>query len=294
MTEQTNIQETVTQDSSIQDPKDLPSNEFEEVIASFEAKRNPQPIQETKPESQEEGLSRQERIELLQMRKRYEKELETVKKEKEEIKSLKEAAALAKQDPKKFLETFGVSYQELTEAILNNSELAETPEFKVNNLEKRLTEYEKRMEEYRIQEQRAKEQQQINQFVQQINTEIEAAGDDSELIRAKNAQGLVFEIINLYAERNNSLLDIGTAIRLAEQQLEEEAKSYLNTNKMKKNFSGSNSSSQQAQSQEKQSPKTLSNKLTQATSKPVKPSSQLSEEEFLESIAKEFDSKRRK
>ena len=191
-----------------------------------------------------------------------------------------------RQNPLKSLESVGLSYDKLTELALNDGKL--TPEMqmklmreeletdyksKFEDLENRLVEKEKGLEEQRYEDIKLGFQNEIESFVN-------SNGEEYELIKANDANDVVYEVIEEHYNETGKILDIKEAAEAVESYLEEEATKLLQLSKVRSKFNpGDNEQEPQRQSQV-----TLSNAHSAQANERV--ARKLSDEESKSAMAK--------
>ena len=191
-----------------------------------------------------------------------------------------------RQNPLKALESVGLSYDKLTELALNDGKL--TPEMqmklmreeletdyksKFEDLENRLVEKEKGLEEQRYEDIKLGFQNEIESFVN-------SNGQEYELIKANDANDVVYEVIEEHYNETGKILDIKEAAEAVESYLEEEATKLLQLSKVRSKFNpGDNEQEPQRQSQV-----TLSNAHSAQANERV--ARKLSDEESKSAMAK--------
>lgn len=141
----------------------------------------------------------------------------------------------------KLLEEKGVPFKELAEMVLNGGE--PTADQLTSDVEKKLRgemeAIKKRLEEKEAKEQEEKMAQTIHGFKQELNAFIEK-DPEYELIRAQDAQDLVFEVIETHYK--NTEAETGTGVLLSNKEaadavekfLLEDAKKLVDREKVKK------------------------------------------------------------
>lgn len=161
-----------------------------------------------------------------------------------------------RQNPLKALESVGLSYDKLTELALNDGKL--TPEMqmklmreeletdyksKFEDLENRLVEKEQSLEEQRYEDTKTGFQHEIESFVN-------SSGEEYELIRANEANDVVYDVIEEHYNETGKILDIKEAAEAVESYLEEETSKLLKLGKVRSKFNiGNNEQEPQRQSQ---------------------------------------------
>ncbi len=208
---------------------------------------------------------------------------------------LQEFESLKSTNPKKALELLGLSYQELTEIILNDGNV--TPDIQVKRVEDKFNSYVKTQEEaLRRQEEEAKsinERRQletISKFKGEIGSYLKEHSDRYELIEFEQSQDLVYEVVDEHYDRTwkaaqakaeeegldpdsvvGEVLTIAQAADKVEQHLEQKYDKARNLNKVKA-FLGQRPEKpvDTKQIQKSQPPRTLNNQLSATPSLPRK------------------------
>jgi len=190
-----------------------------------------------------------------------------------------------RQNPLKALESVGLSYDKLTELALNDGKL--TPEMqmklmreeletdyksKFEDLENRLVEKEKGLEEQRYEDIKLGFQNEIESFVN-------SNGEEYELIKANEANDVVYDVIEEHYNETGKILDIREAAQAVENYLEEEASKLLNLGKIRSKFNPGNNEQEPL----RQSQVTLSNAHSAQANERV--ARKLSEEESKSAMA---------
>ena len=191
-----------------------------------------------------------------------------------------------RQNPLKALESVGLSYDKLTELALNDGKLTPDMQMKLmreeletdykskfEDLENRLVEKEKGLEEQRYEDIKLGFQNEIESFVN-------SNGEEYELIKANDANDVVYEVIEEHYNETGKILDIKEAAEAVESYLEEEATKLLQLSKVRSKFNpGDNEQEPQRQSQV-----TLSNAHSAQANERV--ARKLSDEESKSAMAK--------
>jgi hypothetical protein len=136
---------------------------------------------------------------------------------------------MAKENPWDYLKAADLDYNYLTEYALNNQKPpVETKLAQVeHDLQEKLQAYIKPLEEkLRVAEEREASAK-LHQFKADISQHLAAKTDDYEMIVANDAQEMVFETINQYAEQHGKLLAIDQAAKMVEDFLTEQARAIL-------------------------------------------------------------------
>jgi len=166
------------------------------------------------------------------------KELEEKLKLYEQFESKKKEA---KTNPLDYLSEAGLSYDELTQFMLNGGKPKEKD--KTSELEQKLNAFMEQAErdkksQAELQEKQLQEQEEkvIQQFKDNVKKHIEAKKDTYELVNLYDAQDLVISTIEAHYEKTQEILDLDDAASKVEEYLEGEAKKIANTNKFKDKF----------------------------------------------------------
>lgn len=251
------------------------------------------PKTDTEPEVKEDpkfarrfaALSRQEK-QIVAKSKEVEdkaKEVESIKAEAERMKGV---MALARENPMKFLEETGISYQELTELMLAAEK---TPEDKkIDELRKEFEDLKqakereaKEVEEANLKAQIERATQAIGSYKVQCKEMIQQNPDKYELILAQGREDDVFNIVEQYFIENEkelgskAILDFDIAADYLEQLLFEEGQKLIQTKKFApaKKQDAIREKTKDARDTHKPSP-TLTNTKTSGYAPSIKPTSQ--------------------
>lgn len=233
------------------------------------------------------ALSRKEK----QLRDK-ERELETKLKDmeskfsvdKQEVEKLKAIPERLKKEPLKVMEEFGLTFQQLTEMMLNDGK--PTPEMLLSEKEtairKEIEALKKQIEDKEQSEQQKKYEEVLNGFVQDL-TKFVSDTEDYEMIRASDAVPLVYEVIEAHHANTGTILSNKEACDLVEAHLLEEAKKYVTLNKIKGLLQPKEQTPAQS-TEKRQASVTLSN--TASAQVPKQSERRLSSEESLREAAK--------
>ena len=201
----------------------------------------------------------------------------------EKYKEFDDLPSKAKDNPRMILDKFGLSYEDLTNFILDENgykkeNSLKSLESKISDLEKKLVEKEKSESEFKV-------QQAVSQYKAEVSAHLKANKDKYELISTReDGIDLVKDVALEYYQKNDTILDIDEACSLVETHLEKELEQYLSLNKIKSKFAMPVDNQQQSlPSGLLNKPKTLTNEMTPTTSShPI----HMSEEDRLKEAAK--------
>jgi hypothetical protein len=218
-----------------------------QVVNEVEQTQEAQTQVETKPEvsvekkenlsSQFAALAKKEKR-ILSKQQELEaknKDLEEKLKKYEQFEAKKQAA---KTNPLEYLNEAGLTYDELTQYILNGSKAFEKD--KATEIEERLNSFIAQAEaDKKAQVEReaklAQEQEEkvIAQFKESVKNHILNKKSEFELINLYDATDLVISTIEAHFEKTQQILDTDSAAELVEKHLEDEIKKLANSNKFK-------------------------------------------------------------
>jgi hypothetical protein len=211
--------------------------------AEFNALQNPvetkpQPVKEepkieAKPEEKDDhnlaarfaALSRRER-QIVEKEK-------TLKGFEEKINSFEKSKKSAKIDPVAWLEQGGITYDELTQYILNNNQPTKDTKvsLELQDLRERLEKQEQEKKEREEKDRLEAENRAIDNYKKQITDYAKTNADKYELINQSEEFETVFEVCEQYFAVNHKLLPIETACEQVEKYLEEKAEKFFTAKK---------------------------------------------------------------
>lgn len=204
--------------------------------------------------------------------------------DKQEVEKLKAIPERLKKEPLKVMEEFGLTFQQLTEMMLNDGK--PTPEMLLSEKEtairKEIEALKKQIEDKEQSEQQKKYEEVLNGFVQDL-TKYVTDTEDYEMIRASDAVPLVYEVIEAHHANTGTILSNKEACDLVEAHLLEEAKKYVTLNKIKGLLQPKEQTPTQS-TEKRQASVTLSN--TASAQVPKQSERKLSSEESLREAAK--------
>jgi len=235
-------------------------------VASNESNSATNQLQSTsKPVDEVEKIDYSRRF--SELTKKEKAILEIQRQVKESSKALQEfenAKKNAKLNPKAFLEAHGLSYQELTEFLLNDEKPSPDTVIKTElDLLKSQLEEEKRLRETKEQEaERMAEEKVVTEFKASLKDL--ATSDDFELIRSEGDDGidLVYAVMEEYYDSTGNMMDKTEAMKQVESHLESELKrKYQNAKKVKSWWEPAKETVEAGKKQTEE-PLTLTNKAT--------------------------------
>jgi len=172
------------------------------------------------------------------------------------------AMADIRKNPMALLQAAGLTYEELTDFILNDgfteAELPPTVEKKLEALEFKLAEKDRKEQASVDEASNARVQEQISSFKESIKAA--SAHDDYELVSSLGKHDLVYDLILEHHAQHGEVLDIGAALAATEAYLSKETEKLFNTKKFAQNKPQASS-----QGREQQTAFTLSAKTPSPT-----------------------------
>ena len=190
---------------------------------------NPAPVAPEAPSSAKLLDLAKKEAAFIKKEVEYKQKLAEYEKRVEELSYFTKAKEVAKQDPEELLNKLGISYDELTQAMLDAADRREKGQ-KAPSVEELRKEIAKEFEQREAQ----KSQQMAEQAIQGFTKEIEdfISGNEAKfphltklsgpLGDSKSPNELIFEVVSNYFEETGELLDLETAASTAEEYFREE------------------------------------------------------------------------
>lgn len=181
-----------------------------------------------------------------------------------------------KKTPLDALKKRGITYEDLTQAALNDGKFNPDVEIKsvkdeIQRLREEQAEKERKTKEAMELAQKQQEQEIVDAFKENISSHLEQNLEKYELTKLFDASDLVFQTVEEYFERNQKVLSIDEACQLVETYLESEID---RTAKESKKFKSKFLTPQQKQDQEKRegtSSVTLNNQMNSSSAPSLLP-----------------------
>ena len=200
-----------------------------EQVAETTAPEEKSPTDDVDFASKFAALTRREKSILRKQKEAEEKYGKVVEYEK--------AMAEARKNPVKFLESVGLSYQQITDFLLHDGK--PTVESQLEELRLQYEEDKKRREQEKIEleESRKKEQEELYQQAvenhkKQIQSFLDTNRDDYELCALNDASDDIFDVMEEYYNTNGVMLSIDKAAEAVEKYLEQEAEKLFQAKKL--------------------------------------------------------------
>lgn len=234
-----------------------PAEEEEEEVV--DAEPEPEPAAEVVAEAPKQTVDAKF-DELLGKEREIREREEAIKENTAGLLDPTEMAELAQSDPLAFLERFNITYDQITDRIID----AETVDPKTKALEDRLSKFEQAEEKRKIVSQQAEMQKQVNEYMTQLTNHIE--GSNYDMIQALGAQELVQQTIVAHWKETKQELSMDDACERVESYLVEtelpKIKKLLDSGKGRELF-GTKETVQQTK-ETTMPTKTITNKTTSA------------------------------
>lgn len=154
----------------------------------------------------------------------------------EEIKAFQQAKQSALLNPLDALKQLGLTYEQITEYVLNDNK--PTPNAEVQAVRQEIEEFKRsqREEQQRLLEQQkaiatAEQQQIVEQFREEVNEYVSQHSETYELTALYNGANLVSDVIEEHFKQSGKLLSIPEAAKLVEEHYEDLARKTLATKK---------------------------------------------------------------
>ena len=210
----------------------------QEAAPAPEIEAKPEPVVEKPRERSSDrfaALARKE-AEVFRKQQAVRAQQAEIARQAEQIKAFEQAKRNAVLNPVEALKALGLTYEQITEYMLNDQK--PTPQLEVQSVRQELEEFKRqaREEQERILEQQremqTREQQQIiEQFRSEVNEYVEQHAENYELTNLYGGAHLVSEVIEEHFRQTQKLLTIPEAAKLVEDHYEDLARKSLATKK---------------------------------------------------------------
>lgn len=164
-----------------------------------------------------------------------------------------------KSDPLGVLQTAGVTYEQLTEAILNGDS-ANPAAQRVRELEAKLEALEKGLDTKFNERDAQAEKQVLAEMGREANKLIHENGDAYELVREQNRQQDVLDLIYRTWKQTGEVMDVSEALNEVENYLQEELLRYAKLPKIFRQLTPAEAQAQQQAQAKPQGLRTLTNR----------------------------------
>lgn len=242
------------------------SEEAPEVEAETTTETAEEPVVEAEKPAEADQF--EPKFEILKRREKALRQREQDLKESQvKYKEWEDTQSLAKKDPMGYLEKAGISYDDLTNQILNGGEAQEkSPQ--VTDLEARIAKFEESEKQRSATAEQQKMQNEASEYIQKLNAHIDES-ESYELIKATESHQLVVDTISEHYRNTQEELKWETACGLVEDHLWEtevaRAKRVISVNKMREKLGLDQETPEELSPAEVKKPKqtkTLSNTKT--------------------------------
>lgn len=160
-------------------------------------------------------------------------------------------------DPLGILQQAGVTYEQLTEAILNG-DAANPANARIRELETKLANLEQGIETKLSEREAQAERQVLAEMSREISRQVHESGDAFDLIREQNKQSDVLELIHRTYKETGEIMEIDEALQAVEDYLQEETLKYASLPKIRNKLTPAQEA--QLQAQRPQGMRTLTNR----------------------------------
>ena len=184
-----------------------------------------QPVN-TEPQAPKEDPDLSRRFAAIARRERALQQREAQAKEQlESVQRFEAARKAARTNPIAFLQEAGLSFQEITDYVLNDNQ--PSPDAQIKALKEQIEQDKRDREALEAQRREQELNGTVQGFQRQIQSFVDSQGDTYELIRENGAYGTVFEVIEQYWNQNGQMLPVDVAAKHVEDYLEAQARRLL-------------------------------------------------------------------
>lgn len=169
------------------------------------------------------ALTRKERI-IREKEAAIKEQMKAVEEAKTEAQRIIEKKKLAKMNPMEWLQEAGLTYDEITQFILNDKK--PSPDSKFDVIRQENEALRKELQEWKQQQELQKQTQIIQSFKSQINDFVQSS-DKHELIKTLGETETVYNVIDQHAAETGRLMNIDEACDIVEAYLEEQEQARL-------------------------------------------------------------------
>lgn len=247
----------------------IPQPTATEVLQQ-EAPPQPEPVVEERPKERASDkfavLARKE-AEIYRRQQAVRQQQAELARQAEEIKAFQEMKRSARLNPVEALKQLGLTYEEVTEYLMNDNK--PTPSAEVMSVKQELEEFKRQAaEEQRrfMEEQRsraeAEQQEIVEQFHEEVSDYVAQHADTYELTSLYGGANLVWQVIEENFKQTQKLMSIPDAAKLVEEHYEELARKAQATKKFAATQQKAASPQVPAQTQAPRLGPTLTNDLT--------------------------------
>lgn len=247
----------------------IPQPTAAEVLQQ-EAPQQPEPVVEERPKERASDkfavLARKE-AEIYRRQQAVRQQQAELARQAEEIKAFQEMKRSARLNPVEALKQLGLTYEEVTEYLMNDNK--PTPSAEVMSVKQELEEFKRQAaEEQRrfMEEQRsraeAEQQEIVEQFHEEVSDYVAQHADTYELTSLYGGANLVWQVIEENFKQTQKLMSIPDAAKLVEEHYEELARKAQATKKFAATQQKAASPQVPAQTQAPRLGPTLTNDLT--------------------------------
>lgn len=253
-------------------PPAAPEPTAQEVLATAEAPPVEAPKVEEVPAPKERSsekfaaLARKE-AEIFRKQQAVRQQQQILAQQAEQLRAFEQAKRAAKLNPLDALKQMGLTYEELTEYVLNDNK--PTPTAEVQSVRQELEEYKRqaREEQERLAAQQkqaalAEQQRIVEDFRNEVNEYVAQHAETYELTSLYGGANLVSEVIEEHFRQSGKLMNVAEAAKLVEEHYEDLARKAQATKKFAATQQKAASPQAQTQASAPRMGPTLTNDLT--------------------------------
>ncbi len=243
-----------------------------------------------------EELARRERVarEASQENKRLQEEMAALRDEVRGRKGINadDLREEARKNPLEFIKKFGLSYDDLTNTVLNGEKPPADLELRheIGELREELNSIKEARNKRIEAEKEVADAQAYDKFIDEINTFVDTNSEEFELVRLQGAQQLVGDVIRETYTATQRVMPYKEACQIVEDHLESQVRNSMRSRKLRQEAPPAESVTPVKESKVPPRPKTLTNENTASPVIPQDPGSGIvSRDESIEQLATTFN-----
>jgi hypothetical protein len=224
-----------------------------EIPAEPDSSQPVVPAEEAPKPKQKEDASAARFAELQRRTKEQYKKGQELKQLEEQLSPIQSAMAKSKENPLALLEAAGLSYEDLTDFILNNALNQPENATQKSEIEQKVEALEAKLkaeEDAKVSAAEKEHEEYVQKSIESFNStviELADSSEDFELIKVTESHSMVYDLVLAHHAQTGEVLPVVKAMEAIEayllQELEEKA---LKTNKIKQKFAATQANSSQA------------------------------------------------
>jgi hypothetical protein len=204
---------------------------------------------------------------LAKKERQLQKQMAELKQQQARLAQFEKARSEAAQNPLKALESLGLSYEQITQFLLNNNK--PTPELELQGVKQ---EIERLRQETALKEQRAKQAQEqaakaeyqrtLQEFSQEVSDYLDENAGTYELTKMYEGQSIIQATIEQYFAQTKKIMSIEDAAKLVEKYFEDQVEAAQKTKKFQAKQTPKEDKGQPRREPAVKNSPTLANELT--------------------------------